>query len=562
MSDDSIHKLTLYKLNEKDIDAINIPGYKLVANGSWSEQGKDFPYRLFFYKDGPKEASWMSVFKPLQLKLDRKNTPATIISGFILIIQVGSSLYGITGGIGHISLRKYLPIEFRFGIDLAQRILALPELRGLSQKDTGGIVNVLSRGFRGIYNPQGDISNLKRVLTHIRGTLKKQNPFHEKIGCSIQASDALAVSGRKSFRDIITFIVEVDKLANHGVQKIAIPQLEHIDKKSHPKLLAELEACLIDNLRNYDSEETHSFFLDNEDIGYLPDRVMKYTLFYNRRKYEADEFESAFTQIRDILSNIDSENDRRSAFNRMHLRVYYDDGAWEERPLFYFLCGDVEYENDVYFLNNQKWYRASIEFIKAITNELDNIEYIDPTEIGLREWDKSKWGEEKHFNASHNDLIILDRNLVKIPEEKAGIEFCDLLNVSDGCIYIIHVKKAAGAALRALFAQGFVSAKLYAESDAFRKKIYEGDMINNATLTARGKKILDSLKRRQKREMKVVFAIFDDSKTHKVASEASTTSKVLKGTLSIFAKVDLLDRVTNMRAMGYDVAVSRIKPYP
>lgn len=562
MSNEIIHKLTLYKMSGGDIGTIEIPDYRLVASGHRKVRGRECLYRLFFFTEGPKETSWMPVFKPLRLKLDRKDTPATIISGFILLIQVDSSLYGITGGVGHIGLRKYAPIEFRFGIDLAQRILALSELRGLSQKDTGGIVNVLSRGFRGIYNPKGDIGNLKRVLTNVRGTLKKQNPFYEKIGCSIQASDALAVCGRKSFKDMIEFVAEVDKLAAHGTAKITIPQLEHIDKRANAELLQELEACLIEKLGEYDSEKVHAFFLDNEDIGYLPDRVEDYVLFYNYRKYEIDTYESVFDSIRNIITSIKSPDDRRRAFRRMHLKARYDDGTWEERPLFYFLCGDVEYEGDVYFLNNQKWYRASEEYLVAMTGELDNIECLDPITLGLKEWDKSAYPEEKFYNSSHDNLIVLDSNLVKIPEEKSRIEFCDLLRWSEDKIDLIHVKKAAGAALRALFAQGFVSAKLYAESDGFRNKVHASEVSNPGALTAEAKKMLESLKKRQKREIRVVFAIFDDTRAHRVPPQAVATSKVLKGTLSVFARVDLLSRVSELRAAGYEVAVSRIKPYP
>jgi hypothetical protein len=62
-------------------------------------------------------------------------------------------------------------------------------------------------------------------------------------------------------------------------------------------------------------------------------------------------------------------------------------------------------------------------------------------------------------------------------------------------------------------------------------------------------------------EMHIIFAVFDEKPSHTVAPSASLTSEVLKGALTTFAKVDLLDRVTNMRAMGYEVAVCRIKPY-
>lgn len=563
MSDDILHKLTVYKLSGVEIESISIPEYKAVAKGTWKAKGREFPYALFFHKKGPREAPWLPVFKSLGLKLNPKDKPETIVSGFIFIIGVGSSVYGITGGVGHVRLRKCLPIEFRFGIDQAQRILTLTELRGLSQKDTGGIVNVLDRGFRGTYNPQGDINNLKRVLTHVRGTLRKQNPLHEKIGCSIQASDSLTVCGRKSFQDMIAFLCEVDALSAGAPQKLKIPQLEHINKKAHGALLEELESCLIATLSKYDPYKAHNFFLDNEDIGYLPDRVTHYTLLFNHRSYEAHTFEGVFEHVRDILSNIASDNDRCSALRRMNLKVDYDDGSFDTRSLFYFLCGDIEHDDDIFFLNNQNWYRASTEFIAAIARELDNIECLDPTAIGLEEWDKSLCPKEEDFNASHKNLLVLDRHLVRVPEEKGGIEFCDLLKMAKDDIHIIHVKRAAGAALRALFAQGFVSAKLYNESDEFRKKVHKGDFhCDGGKLTPKDKEALKGLQKRQRHEMKIVFAISDDTESHTVNPGMLVTSKALKGTLSTFAKVDLLDRVSTLRGMGYGVAVSRIKPYP
>lgn len=217
----------------------------------------------------------------------------------------------------------------------------------------------------------------------------------------------------------------------------------------------------------------------------------------------------------------------------------------------------------MYFLNNKLWYRASDEFIKLIENELDNIECLDPTMIGLKEWDKSKFPVEKEFNKAHKDLLVMDFRLVQIADEKGSIEFCDLLRSTPETVELVHVKHDTGAALRALFAQGFVSAKLYAESSEFRSKVYRGKLTGSGSaFTKKDLATLKALNKRQRREIKVVFAIFDDTKSHIVAPTATTTSKILNGTLSTFAKVDLLDRVTNMRAMGYGVAVSRIKPYP
>jgi hypothetical protein len=208
MPNESINKLTVYKLAPVILSLTKIPGYTLVADGKWKHRRTDYSYRLFFHKDGPHPPSWLAVFNPLNLKLAKKDIPQTMNSGFILLLEVGGVLFGITGGIGHIHLRKSLTIEHRFGLELAERILALPELRGLTQRDTSGVVNALDRAFRGVYNPEGDINNLKRVLTHVRGTLQKTNPLQATIGKSIQASDALTVNGSKKFEDIIRLLLE------------------------------------------------------------------------------------------------------------------------------------------------------------------------------------------------------------------------------------------------------------------------------------------------------------------------------------------------------------------
>jgi len=563
MADESIKKLTVYKLAPVLLKLTNIPGYKLVADGKWNYKRNDYAYRLFFHKEGPHPPSWLAVFNSLHLALNKRDKPQTMSSGFILLLEVDSVLFGITGGTGHIHLRNSLTIENRFGIDLAERILGLPELRGLTQRDTSGVVNSLDRAFRGVYNPEGDINNLKRVLTHVRGTLQKTNPLQATIGRSIQASDALTVNGRKTFEDIIRFLIEVNKLIARGKTQLRIPQLQRIDKKTHATLLDHLEIQLTRTLLKYKPDDTHSLFLDNEDIGYLPDRVVKYDLLFKRKKYECETFVDVFQTVRTLLSAMTSIEDRHQALRRMNLKITFDDETTQSQSLLDFICGDLTYKGDVYFINNKKWYRANQDFIRIMTRELDNIECINPDKIGLSEWDKSRFDEEEDFNLGQRDFVVMDRQCALVPNEKGPIEFCDLLKVSTDRVLLVHVKHDTGAALRALFAQGFVSARLYAESDSFRSKVHEGDLkMTHGGFTAKELSILKGLEKRHRREMRVVFAIFDDKPTHTVPPAAVNSSAILKGALTTFATVDLLDRATNIRALGYDVALCRIKPYP
>jgi len=575
MTGNEISKITIYKLQIDSLDSISIPKFECVRSAIRTPKkstAKKQPrkasktvYKLYFLKQSKKNATWYKVFKDLDLDLDTTGIPKTLVAGFILIINLNDkSFYGITGGVGHSHLKKACDIEPRFGIEIAESILSLPEIRGLVQKDTSGEVNYLNRAFRGIYNPHGDIDNLKRVLTNVRGSLKKQSKFYKTIGQSIQASNALSVNGQKDFDGIIKFVKDVDKIYQKGDKSITIPKLDHIDKKFEAALLEDLEKELVATLCRYKKGATYSLFLDNEEIGYLPDRITKYNLTFNRKKHELTTYEDVFEKVKSLLK-AEPNKDRVKNLNRMTLEVTFDDETAEKKPLKYFICGDIEHDKEVYFLNNKLWFRTSEDYVSKLDHEIDNIEYIKPEVLSIIEWNPKKYKgkrAENDFNKANKSFKLLDCHLVKIDSQKGNIEFCDLLKEEEDKIYLVHVKRESGAALRALFAQVFVSAKLYAEDDTFREKVCTGDLTGDETVIKKLKPVLSKLKDKMKRDFKVIIAIHDNQPSHKVSKSANTTSEHLNGTLTTFAKVDVLDRVKSIRSMGYEVAITRIKPFP
>ena len=562
MPEDSINKITVYKLNIDNFDNIGFQYYKMVKSDVFSIDNNSYPYKLFFFTPSAKTASWFPMFAGLGLTIMSNEVPAIQVSGFILVLKIENSFYAVTGGVGHIHLKKTLTVEHRFGIIIAEKILSMPELKGLTQKDTSGNVNYIDRVFRGFYNPIGDINNLKRVLTHVRGKFKKGNRYCQTIGKSISASNALSVNGSKTFGEIVRFLLDVESLWQTTTKKISIPQLEHIDKKFNGRLLNELQAALVDNLGNYTSDGQVNLYLDNADIGYLPDRVQKYTLVYNRNKHPVDTYEEVFEKVSEILRGIQNIEDKREAFAKINLEVTFDDNATEKKELLYFICGDITYNNEVYFISNKLWYKANNEFLKQLDGEIDNIRFLEPEAIGLIEWDSSRHREERSYNDAHTDFVKLDRRLIKIPEEKGGIEFCDLYKTNPDGAVVIHVKHDYGAALRALFAQGDVSAQLYAQSKEFRDSVLNARFTDSNGLDDNSRNLLGQLAGKQKIGIKIVYAIYDDRPSHTVSQNAKTTSEKLNGTLTTFAKVDLLSRINNIRSMGYDTAITRIKPYP
>ena len=575
MTGNEISKITLYKLQVDSLDDISLPIFKCVRTASripkkttstkTTKKNAKTLYKLYFLKQFAKPAPWYKVFKDLKLNLDAKEAPKTLAAGFILLINLNDkSFYGITGGVGHTYLKKACEIEPRFGIEIAESILSIPEIRGLVQKDTSGEVNYLNRAFRGIYNPHGDIDNLKRVLTNVRGSLKKENKFYKTIGQSIQASNSLAVNGAKDFDGILKFVKNADKIYQKGVKSISIPKLDHISKKYEADLLEKLEEELAGTLCRYKTGKTYSLFLDNEELGYLPDRITEYKLTYNRVKHKLSTYEDVFEKVKTLLKS-ENKKQRPDKLNRMTLEVTFDDDTTEKKPLKYFICGDVVLDNEVYFINNKQWFRTTEDYISKLDYELDNIEFIDADDLDMIEWDpkvyKGKKAENK-FNNDNKAYKLLDCHLVKIDSQKGNIEFCDLLKEDEGKVYLVHVKKESGAALRALFAQVYVSAKLYAEDESFREKVFACDLTGKTTDLKKLESVLSGLRVKHKRDHNIIFAIHDTQPSHKVSKKAKTTSEYLNGTLTTFAKVDLLDRVKSVRSMGYNVAITRIKPYP
>lgn len=563
MASDVLHKLSAYRLEIDRIDTLAFQGFREVDADTSTIDKQEFEYRLFFNKRVQKNASWYPAFSHLQLQ--NKDIPKTMNAGFILLVKLPNACYAVTGGVGYLQLRKTVEVTYQFGIELAKRILSEQELRSLAQRDTGGNVNAIDRHFRGRYRPQSDVNNLRRILKNIRGQLSKtRNPLIKRIGSSIQGTDALSVNGSKSFNDILRFLTATEELWQNGKDRIIIPSLEQLDKKAHADLVAELQNALIGNLVAYDADDPQLLFIEGEERNVFDDTTVKWTLHTNKWTQEASSVSDLFSYVRDRLNQFAPGQDRLNAFAALELRIEYDDGVEEDGPLFRFLCGDIVHKNENYFLDHRSWYHASDAYLKALTSQLDNIECIDPAELGLNEWDKDIYDDEDAFNSSHTDFILLDKRLVKLDDE-TGIEFCDLFGRSGARHCLIHVKQANGAELRALFAQGSVSGTLYSEVDAFKHIVHAADFSFRegiAALTKEQKAMLADLKNKQIRELTVVYAIFDTTPSHTVAPKAEHTSQLFAGTLSTFAKVDLLNHCQALRGMGYGVALTRIRPYP
>lgn len=556
-------KLTIYRFEEfESVKKATNPfdGFESVTTGSHNIGDHTIDYHLFFLRQSkPQDASWYKGFKPL-LGGVKHSTPVITLPGFILLAEIEDSVYALTGGSGSAAVRSKR-IARHFGLDLARKLVSTSELRGLSQKDTSGNVNYIDRAFNHGYNPLGDSGNLKRILTHLRASISKDNERYAEVGRSITAGDALTANGKKSFLELMQFVKTVDEVWKLDTTLLAIPELEQLHKKSDAVLIQKLTLCLIETLADYD-EMRHNFFLDSQEIGYLPDRVSDYELVEARKTGTAYcACEDMLAEFCDILNAVSGVESRLKRFQKARVKITFDDGHYEKVELAKHICGDITYKSEVYFINQGVWYKASSAFLNQIDEELDQVEYISPEQLGLTPWG-SEYPDEDRFNRGQSGLHLLDKFFVKVGSERGIIEFCDLLGEHESEFRLIHVKRAHGAALRALFAQGAVSAQFFAQSVEFQECVFNARLSGGGALPEATKKLLANLRGVRRFNVRVVFAINDRVPSHSVSNESSAITEMLKGTLTPFAKVDLLTRVDALRAMGYNVSVTRIRPYP
>lgn len=562
--DDVTNQITLYKIKEEVIlDSAHFDDYVLVLYNN--DAKLELSYKLFIKKTSMNTAKWFAVFKNQNLNLSKlKNKPPqTMNTGFIFLVNHNSSVYAYTGGMGFHALQKGYEIEARFGIEIAKKILSQDHLRGLVQKDSGGFLNSLDRVFKSGYHPMSDIDNMHRVLTTLRASkTKKESAIKDEdyeIGLSVKAGDSLNVSGQKNFNELLEFTKRADEIWNRpACDKLQIPELEYIDKKVEKSLISSLELALAQKLTN--DPDTESLYLDDMDIGLLSDRIIEYQLWQKSNNYKFISVTDVFKKASELMKN------KEACLDDLSISFVTKDGTLEppHKKMMHYVCGDVEFEGKEYFVISNRWYRANEDYARKVDEFLDGIRCFSLDELKLHKWSRCT-NEDEYIYKKKRDkaYTILHKHLIHPTSGYEKIELCDLMFESGENCYWIHVKHASGAALRDLLSQGYVSAQLYQSDPEFKNKVINAIM-DGTKQHALSKYDMDRLKSLQDKTLNniyVIYAIYDHNHIMETNEEVGgvKTSKLLKGTLSLYAKVDLLRRNQDIRALGYNVGIVRIE---
>ena len=176
-------------------------------------------------------------------------------------------------------------------------------------------------------------------------------------------------------------------------------------------------------------------------------------------------------------------------------------------PIYKCLYAEIELEDQKYILNGGSWYRVDADFVSKTNRDFEEI---PRSSLSLPPY---CGGGEGYYNqtvaATQADRYFLldDKKKVFHGGGHGQVEICDLFSSNRE---LIHIKRyGKSSVLSHLFAQGFVSGKLFQLDKEFRRKVAE-------RLTNGFRELVEIKPRPAENSYTVVYGIISESKSSRL----------------------------------------------
>ncbi len=201
-------------------------------------------------------------------------------------------------------------------------------------------------------------------------------------------------------------------------------------------------------------------------------------------------------------------------------------------PVYRCLYAEIKFGSDNYILRNGTWYKVNCDFVSAVDNYLSDIDIYSFNFPVYSHDDEGDYNDYVFKN--ERGFCLMDKKNIHIGGPYDKLEHCDL--IKDGNEFV-HVKLyRSSSTLSHLFSQGFVAAEAFIKDSDYREKL-------NPKLPESIK--LDNPKLRpDPSKYRVVYAI--------------ATKKNIPFELPFFSKVTLKNSLKTLRALNYNISLSKI----
>lgn len=201
-------------------------------------------------------------------------------------------------------------------------------------------------------------------------------------------------------------------------------------------------------------------------------------------------------------------------------------------PVYRCLYAEIDFGKDHYILRNGVWYKVNCDFVSAVDDYLSDIDTYPFAFPIYSHDDEGNYNE--HVAKTEIGFCLMDKKNIQIGGPYDKLEHCDLIR--DGNEFI-HVKLyRSSSTLSHLFSQGFVAAEAFIKDSDYREKL-------NPKLPA-SIKLTDPKLRPDPSKYRLVYAI--------------ATTKDIPAELPFFSKVTLKNSLKTLRALNYNISLSKI----
>jgi uncharacterized protein (TIGR04141 family) len=439
--------------------------------------------------------SWRPLIEPY---VPEGSVPNNKYVSLVILFRKGEVVYAQTTGWGYVAVAPHAVSDF--GTEIAQKTLNPNELVLLSQKVPTGNVYGHTRFLRGKYMPASDPMNRKSVLKALKGKC-----LDETLGLYVEGKTSLSVSGRKDLADIVGLLDRLEELWASEVYTARIGGLEEVGKVRR----VELDEILRGRIDNHQFDEVL--------LGYDDDLVTRRVQLVKVGRGDPFDLDDVAGIMRAAYEYRPDDPSR--------VTLHCLDDLGEEilsRPLFDLVEGELDDQDEKYFRITRRWYKTNPDYRREMEERFAEIAQLDGDYFGAWPTMGGAYAIEDVYLEQEAARGLVLAHIHKID----NVEVADLIDSERK--YLIHVKRGRGAFLRNLFAQGYVSADLLQGDPEYRKRVEDKFDVGG----------LESYT--------VVLAICPEDKPD------------LDSVFTLFAKVDLIERVEALRARGVDVCYAII----
>jgi uncharacterized protein (TIGR04141 family) len=394
--------------------------------------------------------NWLN---PLRPYLDEGLDLRTASTQGLLLVKTTGGSFGITLGYGK-SLLPDDSYEERFGLRVTLNAVDIEKMRsidGQSLDAIGSQRRIQTRKESPLEDFGINVEN--DLLKAVTG-----RPEEPTLGKQLTGTDALQVTVPANVEEIPRLLDLYHSVYKKTTYKEKFPWVDRLNEVRNEKQIEDLNQRLVTKLRQ----------ANNERIWMAAPDILDWTGIEGfRYTTSSQEAASPDLEVSEFLKTLREPKDLNIDTLKSHHIFSVDRQSEQTRDhwtVFKCLYCEFDINDEVYVLNNGKWYRVIRSFVQEVESVISSI---PTTDLNLGSFTGYK--DEGSYNramAGIHKMALMDGEIIQKPGK---VEFCDLYTKSK---QMIHIKRYGGSSvLSHLFAQGMVSGRLFLSESAFRRQV-------------------------------------------------------------------------------------------